>query len=75
MKKIIVLVISENGDVDVMDRNSVKLEKSILDDIFDTYKRLNITEKKKDIDKDYSEIFKYDYSKKSSLDVNSYANV
>ena len=75
MKKIIILTIDENGDVDIVGKNNIKLEKSILDEIADTYKRLNISEKSIDYNKDYSEVFKYDYSKKSSLDVNSYANV
>ena len=75
MEKIIILKIDENGDVIVMDKTKVKLSKSVLEEIADTYKKLNITEKREDISKDYSEIFRYDYSKKSSLDINSYANV
>lgn len=75
MKKIIVLEIDENGDVSIMDKNKIKLSKSILEEIEDTYKKLNISEKKGDTSKDYSQIFRYDYSKKSSLDINSYANV
>lgn len=75
MKKIIVLEIEENGDVTIMDKNRVKISKTILEEIADTYKKLNISEENEDTSKDYSGIFKYDYSKKSSLDINSYANV
>lgn len=75
MKKRIILEIDENGDVSIMDKNKIKLSKSILEEIEDTYRKLNISEKKEDTSKDYSEIFRYDYSKKSSLDINSYANV
>lgn len=75
MKKIIILEIDENGDVSIMDKSKIKLSKSILEEIADTYKKLNISEENEDTSKDYSGIFKYDYSKKSSLDINSYANV
>lgn len=75
MKKIIILEIDENGDVSIMNKNNIKLDKTILDEIADTYKKLNITEKSKNTSRDYSEIYRYDYSKKSSLDINSYANV
>lgn len=75
MKKIIILEINDNGDVNIMEKNKIKLSKSILKEIEDTYKKLNISEENEDINKDYSGIFKYDYSKKSSLDINSYANV
>ena len=75
MSKIIILGINENGDVSILNKNDVKLDKNILDEIADTYKRLNIVEKEKDTNSDedyyYKEIFMYDYSKKSSLDVNS----
>lgn len=75
MKKIIILGIDENGDVSIMNMNRVKLSKTVLDEIADTYKRLNISEEDENTNKDFSEIFRYDYRKKSSLDVNSYANV
>lgn len=75
MKKIIILEINENGDVSIMDKNDVKISKTILEEIADTYKKLNILDKKEDTNENYSEIFRYDYSKKSSLDINSYANV
>lgn len=75
MKKIIILEIDENGDVSIMNKNNIKLDKTILDGIADTYKKMNISEKDRNTSKDYSEIFRYDYSKKSSLDINSYASV
>ena len=75
MEKIIILKIDENGDVIVMDKTKVKLSKSVLEEIADTYKKLNITEKREDISKDYSEIFRYDNSKKTSIDINSNTNV
>lgn len=75
MKKIIILEIDENGDVSIMNKNDIKLDKTILDEITDTYKKLNIIEKNKNTSRDYSGIYRYDYSKKSSLDINSYANV
>lgn len=75
MKKIIILEIDENGDVNIMNKNNINLDRTILDEIANTYKKLNITEKNKNTNIDYSGIYKYDYSKKSSLDVNSYANV
>lgn len=75
MKRILILEIDENGDVSIMNKNWVKLSKTVLEEIEDTYKRLNLLEEDEDTNKDFSEIFKYDYSKKSSLDVNSYANV
>lgn len=75
MKKIIILEINENGDVSIMGKNKIRVEKTVLDEILDTYKKLNILEENKNTSKDYSKIFKYDYNKKSSLDINSYANV
>lgn len=75
MKKIIILEIGENGDVSIMEKNKVKLSKTLLEEIADTYKRLNISKDDEDTNKDFSEIFRYDYNKKSSLDVNSYANI
>lgn len=75
MEKIIILKINESGDVSIMNKTEVKLSKSVLEEIADTYKKLNIPEKKEDTSRDYNEIFRYDYSKKSSLDINSYANV
>lgn len=75
MKKIIILEINENGDVAIMGKERINLDKNILDDIMETYKKLNILDKNKDTNKDYSDIFRYDYSKKSSLDINSYANI
>lgn len=75
MKKIIILEIDENGDVSIMGKDKIKLSKSVLEEIADTYKKLNISQENNDTNKDYSGIFKYDYSKKSSLDINSYANV
>lgn len=75
MKKIIILEIDENGDVSIMDRSKVKLSKALLKEIADTYKRLDISEEDEDTNQDFSEIFRYDYSKKSSLDINSYANI
>lgn len=75
MKKTIILEINENGDVSIMSKDKIKLEKSILDEIIDTYKKLDISEKYMNTSKEYDKIFKYDYSKKSSLDINSYANV
>lgn len=75
MKKIIILEIDENGDVSVMNKDKVKLSKTVLEEITDTYKKLNISKEYEDTNRDFSEIFRYDYSKKSSLDVNSYANI
>lgn len=75
MKKIVVLEINENGDVSIMDKKKIKISKTIVEEIADTYKKLNLLEKSEDTSKDYSGIFKYDYSKKSSLDINSYANI
>lgn len=75
MKKIIILEIDENGDVSIMDKNKVKLSKTLLKEIADTYKKLGISEDDEDTNQDFSEIFRYDYSKKSSLDINSYANI
>lgn len=75
MKRTIILEINENGDISIMDKNKIKLSKSVLEEIADTYKKLNISEKKETTSEDYTGIFKYDYSKKSSLDINSYANV
>lgn len=77
MKKIIILEIDENGDVSVMNKNKdkIKLSKTVLEEITDTYKKLNISKEYEDTNRDFSEIFRYDYSKKSSLDVNSYANI
>ena len=75
MKKIIILEIDENGDVSVMNKDKVKLSKTVLEEITDTYKKLNISKEYDDTNRDFSEIFRYDYSKKSSLDVNSYANI
>lgn len=75
MKKIIILEIDENGDVSIMSKDNIGLDGTILDEIVNVYKKLNITEKNKNTNRDYSGIYKYDYSKKSSLDVNSYANV
>ena len=42
MKKIIILEIDENGDVSVMNKDKVKLSKTVLEEITDTYKKLNI---------------------------------
>mgnify|MGYP000349319010 CR=1 FL=1 len=75
MKKIIILEIDENGDVSIMDKNKVKLSKTLLKEIADTYKKLGISEDDEDTNQDFNEIFRYDYSKKSSLDINSYANI
>ena len=75
MKKIIILEIDENGDVSIMDKNKVKLSKTLLKEIADTYKKLGISENDEDTNQDFNEIFRYDYSKKSSLDINSYANI
>lgn len=75
MKKIIILEIDENGDVSVMNKDKVKLSKTVLEEITDTYKKLNISKEYEDTNRDFSKIFRYDYSKKSSLDVNSYANI
>ena len=75
MKKIIILEIDENGDVSIMDKNKVKLSKTLLKEIADTYKKLGISGDDEDTNQDFNEIFRYDYSKKSSLDINSYANI
>ena len=75
MKKIIILEIDENGDVSIMDKNKVKLSKTLLKEIADTYKKLGISEDDEDTNQDFSEIFRYDYSKKSWFDINSYANI
>lgn len=75
MKKIIILEIDENGDISIMSKDNIGLDGTILDEIVNVYKKLNITEKNKNTNRDYSGIYKYDYNKKSSLDVNSYANV
>ncbi len=74
MKKIILISIEENGDVEIMSKN-IDVDEKIMKEIFKTYDKLNISRKKEKDDNDYSPIFKYDYSKKSSLDVNSYAKV
>lgn len=74
MKKIIILEIDENGNVSIMSKDNIGLDGTILDEIVNVYKKLNIT-KNKNTNRDYSGIYKYDYSKKSSLDINSYANV
>ena len=47
MEKIIILKINESGDVSIMNKTEVKLSKSVLEEIADTYKKLNIPEKKK----------------------------
>jgi len=76
MNKILVLIIND-VEVDVMDVNKMQLDERILKEISDTYKRLNISRKEneKNFDDDYSDVYTYDYNKKSSLDVNSYATI
>ena len=74
MKKIVLLSIDENGDIDIM-RKSISVDDKIMKEILKTYGKLNISKKENKEDNDYTSIFKYDYSKKSSLDVNSYAKI
>lgn len=76
MNKILVLILND-VEVDVMDVNKMQLDERILKEISDTYKRLNISRKEneKNFDDDYSDVYTYDYNKKSSLDVNSYATI
>ncbi len=75
MKKIAILLIDEDGEVEVM-KQSEKINQRIMDDIYKTYKKLNIFEKGNSFKKDnYGDLFLYDYSKKSTLDINSYAKI
>ncbi|CDD27589.1 unknown [Clostridium sp. CAG:452] len=73
MKKIIILLLNENGDIEIMNKN-IELDEKTMKDIFETYKKLNIKELDKK-DNNNTSIFRYDYTKKSSLDISSFAKV
>ena len=45
MKKIIILEIDENGNVSIMSKDNIGLDGTILDEIVNVYKKLNITKK------------------------------
>lgn len=73
MNKIILISINGIGDIETM--KSINVDEKTMKEIFKTYDRLNISRKKDKDNMDYSSIFKYDYSKRSTLDINSYAKI
>lgn len=64
-----------NGEVEVMSTKNVMEKKDIKKDIFDVYKLLNIPMKSIEKKDNYQKVTKYDYSQRSSLDINTYAKI
>jgi len=64
-----------NGEVEVMSTKNVIEKKDIKKDIFDVYELLNISMKNIEKKDNYQKVTKYDYSQKSSLDINTYAKI
>ena len=69
-----ILIIS-NEEIKIMDMKNVQLDEKLLKKISETYKILNISDKDRKKDDEQYEIFRYDFSKRSSLDINTYAKV
>lgn len=64
-----------NGEVEVMSTKNVMEKIDINKDIFDVYKLLNIPTKSIGKKDNYQKVTKYDYSQRSSLDINTYAKI
>lgn len=69
-----ILIIS-NEEIKIMDMKDIQLDENLLKKISETYKILNISEKNKKNDDEQYEVFRYDFSKRSLLDINTYAKV
>lgn len=63
-----------NGKVEIMEKKNV-IEKSSMKSILDVYKILNIPTKENKDANQYERVTKYDYSQKSLLDINTYAQI
>ena len=64
-----------SGEVEIMNTKNVKEKEKTIKDIYDVYKLLNIPVKVDEKANNYKKVTRYDYNKKSLLDINTYAKI